>query len=129
VGEVVGRIGCVAVMVVGNGGCYWIAEVVGDMSMWWEWVGVVLLLPLSQQCLVSLLLLAKDIDSVLRFYMPYPLFVNVLSVRFGALSDCLPSHDGFLLLLEPLYLLLYPDQLFILCCSFVLFCFLIPVLH
>jgi hypothetical protein len=65
VGEVVGRIGCVAVMVVCNGGCYWIAEVVGDMSMWWEWVGVVLLLPLSQQCLVSLLLLAKDVDSVL----------------------------------------------------------------
>jgi hypothetical protein len=29
VGEVVGRIGCVAVIVVGSGGCYCIAEIVG----------------------------------------------------------------------------------------------------
>jgi hypothetical protein len=53
----------------------------------------------------------------------------MLSVSFDVLSDCLPSHDGFLLLLEPLYLLLYSDQLFLLCYTFVLFYFLIPVLH
>jgi hypothetical protein len=78
---------------------------------------------------LSLLLLVKDVDGVLQFYKPCSLFVNVLFVSFGALSDCLPYHDGFLLLLEPLYLLLYPNQLFLLYCSFVLFCFLILVLH
>jgi hypothetical protein len=30
---------------------------------------------------------------------------------------------------EPLYLQLDPDQLFLLCCGFILFSFLIPVLH
>jgi hypothetical protein len=88
-----------------------------------------LMLPLNQRWLLSLFLLAKHVDSILQFCEPCPLSVNVLSVSFGALSDCLPSHDGFLLLTEPLYLLLYPDQLFLLCCSFILFCFLILVLH
>jgi hypothetical protein len=101
----------------------------GDMSVWWEWVDVALTLPLSQRWLLSLLLLVKDVDGVLQFCEPCPLSVNVLSASFDALSDCLPSHDGFLLILEPLYLLLYPDQLFLLCCSFVLFYFLIPISH
>jgi hypothetical protein len=79
--------------------------------------------------LLSLLLLAKDVDDILQFCEPCLLSVNVLSVSFDTLSDCLPSPDGFLLLPEPLYLLLYPDQLFLLCYNFVLFCFLIPVLY
>jgi hypothetical protein len=87
------------------------------------------MLSLNQQWLLSLLLLAKNVDGILQFCEPCPLSVNLLSVRFGALSDCLPSHDGFLLLLEPLYLLLYPHQLFLLYYSFILFYFLIPVLH
>jgi hypothetical protein len=99
------------------------------MSMWWEWVDVVLMLPLNWLWLLSLLLLVNDIDGILQFCEPYSLPVNVLHVRFGTLSDCLPSHDGFLLLSEPLYLLLYLDQLFLFRCGFVLFCFLIPVLY
>jgi hypothetical protein len=101
----------------------------GDMSVWWEWVDGVLMLPLNHWWLLSLLLLAKDVDGILQFYEPCSFSDNVLSMSFSALSDYLPSHDGFLLLLEVFYLLLYPDQLFLLCCSFVLFCFLIPVLH
>jgi hypothetical protein len=92
----------------------------GVMSAWWEWVDVVLMLPLDQRWLLSLLLLVKDVDGVLQFCEPCSLSVNVLSMSFGALSDCLPSHDGFLLLSEPLYLLLYPNQLFLICCSFIL---------
>jgi hypothetical protein len=101
----------------------------GDMSVWWEWVDVVLMLPLNQRHILSLLLLVKDVDGILQFCEPCPLSANVLSVSFGALSNCLHSHDGFMLLSEPLYLLLYPDQLFLLCNSFVLFYFLIPVLY
>jgi hypothetical protein len=40
---------------------------------------------------------------------PCPLSVDVLSVSFGVLHDCLPSHQRFLFLLEPLYLLLDPN--------------------
>jgi hypothetical protein len=43
----------------------------------------------------------------------------VLPLSFGALSDCLSSHDGILFLPEPLYFLLDPDQ----------FLLLYPVLH
>jgi hypothetical protein len=99
------------------------------MSGWWRWVDIWLMLPFNQRWLLSLFLLANDVDGILQFYVSCPLFVNMLFVCFGALSDCLPSNDGFLLLPEPLYLLLYPDQLFLLCCSFALFCFLILVLH
>jgi hypothetical protein len=53
----------------------------------------------------------------------------MLSVSFDALSNCLPSYDGFLSLPEPLYFLLDLDQLLFLCCSFIFFSFLIPVLH
>jgi hypothetical protein len=52
-----------------------------------------------------------------------------MSVSFGVLSDCLSSHDGFLFLSEPLYLLLDPDQLFQLYCGFIFFNFLVLVLH
>jgi hypothetical protein len=44
------------------------------------------------------------------------------------LRDRLPSHDRFLFLPEPLYLLLNPDRL-LLCRGFVFFSFLIPILH
>jgi hypothetical protein len=36
-----------------------------DMSVCWEWVDIVLMLPLSQRWLLSLLLLAKNVDGVL----------------------------------------------------------------
>jgi hypothetical protein len=82
-----------------------------DMGVWWRSVGVGLMLPLAQ-C-----------------HKPRPLSVDMLSVIFGALSDDLPSHDGFLFLLEPLYFLLDPDQLLLLCNGFIFFSFLIPILH
>jgi hypothetical protein len=100
----------------------------GEVSVWWERVDVVLMLPLNQLWLLSLLLLAKDIDGILQFCEPCSLPINVLPMSFGMLSDFLPSHDGFMLLPEPLYLLLYPDPLFLFRCDFVLFCFLILVL-
>jgi hypothetical protein len=53
----------------------------------------------------------------------------MLSTSFGALSDGLLSHDGFLFLPKPLYFLLDPEQLLLFCCGFVFFGFLIPVLH
>jgi hypothetical protein len=37
----------------------------GDMSVWWECVDVVLMLPLNQRWLLSLLLLAKDVNGIL----------------------------------------------------------------
>jgi hypothetical protein len=39
------------------------------------------------------------------------------------------SHNGFLILLEPLYFLLDPDQFLLLYYSFDFLSFLIPVLH
>jgi hypothetical protein len=38
------------------------------MSVCWEWVDIVLMLPLNQQWLLSFLLLAKDVDGILQFY-------------------------------------------------------------
>jgi hypothetical protein len=53
----------------------------------------------------------------------------VLPLSFGALSDCLVPHDGFLFLPEPFYFLLDPDQFFLFYCSFEFLSFLIPVLN
>jgi hypothetical protein len=50
-------------------------------------------------------------------------------MSFDVLRNRLSSHDRFLFLSEPLYLLLDPNQLFLLCCGFVFFSFLVPVLH
>jgi hypothetical protein len=49
------------------------------------------------------------------------------SVSLGALGGCLSSHDGLLLLLKPLYLLLDPDQLILLSLGFIFFYF-VPIL-
>jgi hypothetical protein len=77
---------------------------------------------------LSLLLLAKDIDSVLQLREPRPLSVNVLLASLGALNCSLPSHDGFLFLSEPVDFLLDSGQLFLLYCCFVFFGFFIPVM-
>jgi hypothetical protein len=53
----------------------------------------------------------------------------MLPVSLGALSDGLPSHDAFLFLPKPLYFLLNPGQLLLLCCDFIFFDFLIPILY
>jgi hypothetical protein len=53
----------------------------------------------------------------------------MLSVSFTALSDGLPSHDGFMFLLEHLYFLLNPGQFLLFCCGFIFFSFLIPILY
>jgi hypothetical protein len=87
------------------------------------------MLPLAQQWLLSLLLLMKDVNSVLQLCETCSLSVDLLFVSFDMLSNCLFSHDGFLFLSKPFYLLLDPDQLFLLCCGFVFFNFLIPILH
>jgi hypothetical protein len=100
----------------------YVVEVVG-------WVGIGLMPPLAQRWLLPLLLLVKDVDGILQLCEPRPLSVDLLSISFDALSNYLPSHDGFLFLLEPLYFLLDPDQLLLLYCGFIFFSFLIPVLH
>jgi hypothetical protein len=71
----------------------------------------------------------KDVDGILQLCEPRPLSVDVLSVRFGVLSNCLPSHDGYLFLSEPLYFLLDPNQLLLLYYGFIFFSFLVLVLH
>jgi hypothetical protein len=53
----------------------------------------------------------------------------MLSTSFSALSDGLFSHDGFLFLSKPLYFLLNTGQLLLLCCGFIFFSFLVPILH
>jgi hypothetical protein len=53
----------------------------------------------------------------------------MLSTSFGALSDDLPSHDGFLFLPEPLYFLLNLGQLLFFCCGFIFFGFLVSILR
>jgi hypothetical protein len=52
----------------------------------------------------------------------------MLPMSLDALSDGLPSHDGFLFLLETLYFLLNPGQL-LFWCSFIFFSFIAPILH
>jgi hypothetical protein len=48
-----------------------------ELLRWWEWFDVVLMLPLNQRWLLSLLLLAKDVDGILQFCESCPLSVNV----------------------------------------------------
>jgi hypothetical protein len=69
----------------------------------------------------------ENVNVVLQFYQPQALSVDVLSVSLSTLGGCLSSHDGLLLLLKPLYLLLDPDQLALLSLGFIIFCF-IPIL-
>jgi hypothetical protein len=39
----------------------------GNMSVWCEWVDIVLMLPLNQRWLLCLLLLVKGVDGILQF--------------------------------------------------------------
>jgi hypothetical protein len=78
---------------------------------------------------LRLFLFVKDVDSVLYLYKPCPLSVDVLPSSFSTLSNCLPPHDGFLFLTEPLHFLLDLDQLFFIFYSFVFISFFILVLH
>jgi hypothetical protein len=53
----------------------------------------------------------------------------MMITSLGTLCDGLPSHDGFQFLSDPLYFLLNPSQLLLFCRGFVLFGFLVPILH
>jgi hypothetical protein len=55
----------VAVMMVDDEGWYWMAEVVEGYDYVVGWVEVGLMLPLAQQWLLHLLLLAKDVGDIL----------------------------------------------------------------
>jgi hypothetical protein len=77
------------------------------MEVGWV-VGVVLVMQLSEHRCLPLLLLVRDLDGVLELSKSCHLHVNVLPSGFGTLSCCLPFCDGFLLLIEPLNLLLNP---------------------
>jgi hypothetical protein len=79
--------------------------------------------------LLALLLLPKDIDSVLQLCEPCSLLVDALPPSFDVLSYCMAPHDGFLFLLEPLYFLLDSDQFLVIYSSFDFLSFLMPVLH
>jgi hypothetical protein len=110
-----------------------------EMVVWWGWLGGIwlcgggcgigLMMDVVEWCFLYLLLFVKDIDSVLQLCEPHPLSIDMLSVSIGALGDGLPPHDGFMLLLEPLYFLWNPGQLLFFCCSFISFIFLILILH
>jgi hypothetical protein len=81
---------------------------------WGWWVTVVLVMRLLERWLLSLLLLAKDVDVVLKLYESCHFSVNVLPLGFHTLSCCLPPCDGFLLVAEPLDLLLDFGKFFLL---------------
>jgi hypothetical protein len=85
---------------------WWLRNVV----VWWwrRWVGIKRMLHLIEGRFLSLFLLIKDVDGVLQFCEPCPLSVDVLPSGLSTLSSFLPSHDGFLLLTEPLNFLLHP---------------------
>jgi hypothetical protein len=106
----------------------WWRWLVGYLIMRWWW-GVGLIMDMIERGLLSLLLLAKDIDSILQLRELHPLSVDMMYMSFGVLYDGLPFYDGFLFLSEPLYFLLNPGQLLLFCCGFVLFGFLVPILH
>jgi hypothetical protein len=91
-----------------------------DGVVWRRWVGVGLL---------ALLLLLKDIGSVLQLYEPCSLLVDALLLGFSILSDCLVPHYGFLFLLEPLYFLLDFDQFLLFYNSSEFLIFFVPVLY
>jgi hypothetical protein len=65
----------------------------GNMVIWWRWVDVELLLSLARLSIQPLLLLAKDANSILQFYYPRMLLVDVLSLSLGMLGSCLSSHE------------------------------------
>jgi hypothetical protein len=69
-------------------------------------LGVVLVVRLLERRLLSLLLLVKDLDGVLKLRESCSFFINVLSSSSITLSYCLPYYDRFLFLVKPLYLLL-----------------------
>jgi hypothetical protein len=54
-------------------------------------------------------LLAENVQVILHLCEPRSLPVDGLPVSFGTLNYSLPSHNGFLFLLEPLNLLLDSD--------------------
>jgi hypothetical protein len=60
-------------------------------------------------------LLAKDVRDVLHLCEPHSRPVDVLSVSFSALHCSQSSQNGFLLMLEPLNLLLDFGQFLFLC--------------
>jgi hypothetical protein len=101
---------------------------VGDLIMRWRWGdGVGLKMDMVESGFVSLLLLMKDIDSILQLCEPHPLSVDMLSASLGPLV-CLPSHDGLLFLPKHLHLLLDSSQLFLLYCCFFFFGFFVPIM-
>jgi hypothetical protein len=55
---------------------------------------IMLVVWLLKQGLFPLLLLAKDLDVVLKLYEPCSLHVNMLPFGFDTLSCCLPPCDG-----------------------------------
>jgi hypothetical protein len=114
---VCGRDGCVV-----GGGFDYVVVVGGG-------VGVGLIMDMVERGFLSLLLLAKDIASILQLRELRLFSVDMLSTSFSVLCDGLPSHDGFLFMSEPLYFLLNPGQLLFFCCGFILFGLLIPILY
>jgi hypothetical protein len=55
---------------------------------------------------VTLFPLIENIESVLHFYEPGSLPVDVLLVRFSSLERSLPSHDRLLFMWKPFNFLL-----------------------
>jgi hypothetical protein len=107
---VVGSIGYAEVMVAGSEGyCYVAAVVVEECGcvVVAGWVGIERILYLIERRFLGLFLLMEN-DGVLQFCIPCPVSIDVLPSGLSPLSNCLPSHDGFLLLAEPLNFLLHP---------------------
>jgi hypothetical protein len=57
---------------------------------WWSWVSVGLIVNLVERSFLYLLLLAKDIDSILQLYELHPLSIDVLPTM-----ACLLMMDSY----------------------------------
>jgi hypothetical protein len=75
---------------------------------WWRWIGVELMVRLFERRLLPLLLLAKDLNSILELCKPFLLFVYMVSSSFGMLGYGLPMSVSFLFLAKALNLLVNP---------------------
>jgi hypothetical protein len=89
---------------------------------WW-WV----MMDLVKRSFVPLLLLSKNIESVLHLCDPRSLPIDILHVSFGVFDYSLSSQDGFLFLPDPLNFLLDSGQFLLFFCCFNFLGLFVPI--
>jgi hypothetical protein len=96
----------VGLVIGGRNGCVVdvLGQLVRDLVMRWWWMR-----DLIEWSLMPMLMLTKNIKSVLHLCKPYLFSVDVRPASFGTLNCSLPSQDGLLFLSESLIFLLNPS--------------------